>query len=231
MAMQRRYAAARTRSFVRCVSCTTVASSCRTSSLQNILLDAYEEPVIADFGISELLRTQTRLMPSSIRGTFNYMAPEAFDPEELGGAPPTDVWAMACVTIEMFTGTVPWAGMPMQQISRAVCDRLRTPSVPENAFAAQLLRRCFSYAPAERPTAAELTTAFAPEVSAASPREAPPLPEQLTALGAQLERLAVEKTVALEELRESREENQRLRAAAERQVAEWLPSQSVVSPT
>lgn len=51
----------------------------------NILIDRHDEVVISDFGISEVARTQSRIMPSSVRGTFNYMSPEAFDPHEAGG--------------------------------------------------------------------------------------------------------------------------------------------------
>lgn len=40
----------------------------------NILADAHDELVLADFGIAEVVRTQTRIMPSSVRGTFNYSA-------------------------------------------------------------------------------------------------------------------------------------------------------------
>ena len=41
----------------------------------NILVDAHDELVFADFGLAEVVRTQTRIMPSSVRGTLNYSAP------------------------------------------------------------------------------------------------------------------------------------------------------------
>ena len=96
---------------------------------QNILIDSHDEVVLSDFGISEVVRTQTRIMPSRVKGTFNYMAPEAFDPESAGGiGPPADVWSMGCVMVEMLTGAAPWRAMPMQQIYVAVNQRRRTPS-------------------------------------------------------------------------------------------------------
>jgi serine/threonine protein kinase len=74
---------------------------------QNILVDAHDELVLSDFGISEVVRTQTRIMPSSVKGTFNYMSPEAFEPEAAGGiGPPADVWSMGCVLIEIYTGEI-----------------------------------------------------------------------------------------------------------------------------
>lgn len=52
----------------------------------NLLLDAYGQLVVADFGISMRLEgALTRFMPSSVKGTTSYMPPEAFDPEEFGG--------------------------------------------------------------------------------------------------------------------------------------------------
>ena len=133
---------------------------------QNILLDAkIDQPVFADFGIAVILETTVH-RGTSIKGTWNYMAPEAFEPEAFveGIGTHTDIWALACVIIEMHTGRRPWSGMQMQQISRAVCDRQRTPSVPEDAPAAPELRRCFEYRPTQRPTAEELAHAFALQV-------------------------------------------------------------------
>ena len=125
-------------------------------------------------------------MPSSVKGTFNYMSPEAFDPETAGGiGPAADVWSMACVLVELLTGTPPWQGMLMAQIMMAVTVRQRTPDVPENAPASALLRRCFAHAPAERPTAAEMEGALAPASTVATPPPAA-LPETVAALGVQV---------------------------------------------
>ena len=131
----------------------------------NILLDAYDEPVFADFGIAVILQTTVH-RGTSIAGTWNYMAPEAFEPQAFaeGIGKHTDVWALACVIVEMRTGQRPWADMQMQQISRAVCDQQRTPQVPEDAPAAALLRQCFERRPTQRPTAADLAHAFASDV-------------------------------------------------------------------
>ena len=66
----------------------------------------YDQPVFADFGISGLITRTTKLMPTSVKGTFNYMAPEAFEPP-LGVE--ADVWSIGCVIVEMVTGQPPWA--------------------------------------------------------------------------------------------------------------------------
>jgi len=135
---------------------------CRDIKTDNILLDEYGEPVLADFGISVVLSTATRIVPTSIQGTFNYMAPEAFNDQAEGGiGPHTDVWALGCVIVEMLTGKMPWEGMPIQQIMMAVAMQFRVPTVPEGAPAADVLGRCFAKLPRDRPTAKQLAEAFA----------------------------------------------------------------------
>jgi hypothetical protein len=130
---------------------------------ENVLMDEFDQPVLADFGISDVVTRTTRIMPTSMQGTFNYMAPESF--EETGIGPEVDVWAMGCVIVEMCTGAMPFAGMRMQQITRAVCDRRVVPEVPNHAPAADVVRRCFAFEPAARPSAAELAAALAPEAA------------------------------------------------------------------
>jgi len=146
----------------------------------NILLDAYDQPVFADFGIAVILQTSVH-RGTSIAGTWNYMAPEAFEPQAFaeGIGRHTDVWALACVIVEMRTGQRPWADMQMQQISRAVCDQQRTPQVPEDAPAAALLRRCFERRPTQRPTAADLAHAFASDVCGGVESQSPTLARRL----------------------------------------------------
>jgi serine/threonine protein kinase len=52
----------------------------------NFLIDEFDHCVVADFGISKIVQgTIGAHMPSNVQGTFNYMSPEAFDPESFGG--------------------------------------------------------------------------------------------------------------------------------------------------
>ena len=64
---------------------------------QNILLNQYDEPVYADFGISGMVTRTAQLMPTQISGTANYMSPEAFEPP-LGIE--ADIWSLGCVIVK-----------------------------------------------------------------------------------------------------------------------------------
>lgn len=124
---------------------------------QNVLFDAYDRPVFADFGIAALVGRTTRIVPTCVRGSFNYMAPEALEPPFGVEA---DVWSMACLLVEMHTGQAPWGQMQMQQIVTAVLVRRRTPDVPGTMPAAETIRKCFAFAPRDRPTAGALAAAL-----------------------------------------------------------------------
>jgi serine/threonine protein kinase len=88
----------------------------------NILLDEYDHCVLADFGISKVMQGTCPHMPSHVQGTFNYMSPEAFDPEQFGGiTTQADSWSFACTLLEMLTGDMPWKGMKMVCIFFLAC--------------------------------------------------------------------------------------------------------------
>lgn len=123
----------------------------------NVLFDAYDRPVVADFGIAALVGRTTRIVPTSVKGSFNYMAPEALEPPFGVEA---DIWSMGSLLVEMHTGKAPWASMQMQQIVAAVLLRKRTPDVPETMPAAEIVRACFCFAPRDRPTAGALAAAL-----------------------------------------------------------------------
>eukprot|EP00291_Cryptomonas_curvata_P018057 CAMPEP_0172163424 /NCGR_PEP_ID=MMETSP1050-20130122/7265_1 /TAXON_ID=233186 /ORGANISM="Cryptomonas curvata, Strain CCAP979/52" /LENGTH=313 /DNA_ID=CAMNT_0012833615 /DNA_START=77 /DNA_END=1014 /DNA_ORIENTATION=+ len=98
----------------------------------NILLDDLDHIVVADFGISKIVQAAAGAhMPSNVQGTFNYMSPEAFDPEQFGGVTlRADSWSFACTLLELLTGTRPWAGVKMAPIVRRVMAG-EAPPVPD----------------------------------------------------------------------------------------------------
>ena len=102
-------------------------------------------------------------MPSSVKGTFNYMAPEAFEPPF---GIEVDIWSLGCVLVEMATGTPPWADLQMQAIMMAVAVRQQAPEVPDAMPAVEVVRQCFAFTPSARPTAQCLAEALRSQVAA-----------------------------------------------------------------
>jgi len=128
----------------------------------NILFDNHGRYVLADVGISHIMQGTlgaSRFMPTSIKGTDNYMPAEAFEPDEFGGIScKVDLWSLGCVLLEMITGLVPFDKLLGRQIRRKVCDRKEHPQIPaseEDRHVCDLLKACFQHEPMDRPTAAE----------------------------------------------------------------------------
>jgi hypothetical protein len=115
---------------------------------------------LADFGIAGVVGRTAQIMPTSLKGTSNYMAPEAFEPPF---GVEVDIWAMGCLIVEMGPGQPPWAELNMQQIMMAVTVRKKAPGVPDSVPAAETVRKCFSFDPKERPAASALADAFRPQ--------------------------------------------------------------------
>jgi len=131
----------------------------------NLLIDEFDNCVVADFGISKVLSSNRdpSLADDGMHGTFNYMSPEAFDPATFGGiTTQTDAWSFACCIIEMVTGKRPWENIVMSAICYKVTTTLETPTVPHAlpTQAREALLRCFAHNPAARPSFNELFVAF-----------------------------------------------------------------------
>jgi serine/threonine protein kinase len=81
----------------------------------NILLQG-SVPRIADFGISRVLKT-TGNRSSTISGTYQYMAPEAFSGER---APQTDIWSAGVILQRLLTGELPFPQVEPAQVMGAI---------------------------------------------------------------------------------------------------------------
>jgi len=153
----------------------------------NILYDEYGQYVVADFGISRVIdSTGARFMPSSVEGSFEYMAPEQFAPEESGGiGVECDLWGLACTVVEMVSGEKYWGERSFGDIKSGVLDRGEHPPLPAAgvlpAAITQALGRCFARLPQDRISAAHLLAAVSDALSTggigAEPAQHQPSPE------------------------------------------------------
>eukprot|EP01043_Picozoa_sp_COSAG02_P058565 COSAG02_NODE_7310_length_3070_cov_26.598788_2_plen_801_part_01 len=124
----------------------------------NLLVDTSKKLVISDFGIAGLL-DMTSITTNGQAGTAQYMSPEQFDSDLGKATEPTDVWAWACIMVQMLSGQTPWPGATANVIMGNLFKK-KTPQLPERvacpAELRELLTRCFRIVPAERPTTPEV---------------------------------------------------------------------------
>ena len=165
----------------------------------NVLLDEHDEPVFSDFGIASVVeRTTQGVRPTSVKGTFNYMAPESFEASLYGKE--VDIWSMGCLIVEMATGVAPWSRLQMQQIITAVLIRKQTPEVPDGL--PEAVGRCFAFDPHGRPTAAELAAALAAALAADALADEAPVRNAHTANTAEIEALRQAHAAEVQSLRD-----------------------------
>jgi serine/threonine protein kinase len=73
----------------------------------NVLLDGHDHAYLTDFGLTKRIAAATvETRTGQILGTLDYIAPEQIRGEPLG--PYTDVYALACMTVHLLTGDVPF---------------------------------------------------------------------------------------------------------------------------
>ena len=73
----------------------------------NVLLDGHDHAYLTDFGLTKRLAADTvETRTGQILGTLDYIAPEQIRGEPPG--PYTDVYALACMTLHLLTGEVPF---------------------------------------------------------------------------------------------------------------------------
>jgi len=128
----------------------------------NILLDEHDDIAVADFGISTLLKRGEE-QDDGLHGTFNYMSPEAFDPESFGRlSTMSDIWSFACCIVEMVSGQRPWSGTRMSAICFKITAAREIPEIPAELPLAvrNLLHACFAFDSSQRPTFEDVYNVF-----------------------------------------------------------------------
>jgi serine/threonine protein kinase len=142
----------------------------------NVLLDGHDHAYLTDFGLTKRLASETvETRAGQILGTLDYIAPEQIRGDALG--PFTDVYALACMSVHLLTGTVPFPvdteeGKLWSHLSeRPPRPSARCPDLPRALDA--VLERAMAKEPALRhPSAGELAAETADAV-AAPPRRRP----------------------------------------------------------
>jgi serine/threonine protein kinase len=137
---------------------------------QNILLDSYQSPYLADFGLAAALDREGRVMnPGS--GTLLYMAPEQLTAELIDHR--ADIYSFGILLYHMFTGKLPFDGavplaMKQLQYHEDLPDLENFPM-----YVSDLLRKATAILPSERPLRLvdlmnELNTVLSDTVDAAA---------------------------------------------------------------
>jgi tetratricopeptide (TPR) repeat protein/tRNA A-37 threonylcarbamoyl transferase component Bud32 len=128
----------------------------------NILLDAAGNAKICDFGLAQQMKmeaTHITRKQEGEGGSPRYMAPECYDPRHGKLSEKVDIWALACILIEVFAGILPYADcVTMAQLSARILVQKQPPSVPTSVSSGlrQIINSCFNFNCDNRPAAEEL---------------------------------------------------------------------------
>jgi hypothetical protein len=97
----------------------------------NVLLEADDTPVIADFGLAKLLQgSSLKSMTGVTTGTPAYMAPEQVTGSKVG--PAADRYSLATIAYEMLTGVIPFDGEGLMELLYAQVHREPPPPSSRN---------------------------------------------------------------------------------------------------
>ncbi len=129
---------------------------------ENIMIRPDGSPVLMDFGIAQMVDTETLTATGTVLGSPAHMAPEVIDGHEVGA--PADVFAVGTVLYWLVCGALPFAGPNPSALFRRILEGRFDPVLRRRPHAgramARLIERCLATDTAERPSAAELADAL-----------------------------------------------------------------------
>lgn len=138
----------------------------------NVLLEADDTPVIADFGLAKLLQgSSLKSMTGVTTGTPAYMAPEQVTGSKVG--PAADRYSLATIAYEMLTGVIPFDGEALMELLYAQVHREPPPPTSRNSSLNPRVDSVIMRGLAKDPAARwETCTAFVDALAAALTRPA-----------------------------------------------------------
>jgi serine/threonine protein kinase len=107
-----------------------------------------------DFGLATTRVESSTSTTSTIRNTNNvWRAPELLLKPGAKFTKESDVWSYGCVLYEIATGSVPWAGVSLDEVKSFYREKtcLEIPEEVDSQFA-KLIRLCWQFEPKERPS-------------------------------------------------------------------------------
>lgn len=110
---------------------------------------------ITDFGLSRT-KSQTTFVLNTSVGTGRYMAPELLKVQ--GYTEKIDVWAFGIILYEMVTGVAPFRDLNYAALYQELINKRSLPSIPSDCpiILKDIIRRCWNFDPAKRPSFAEI---------------------------------------------------------------------------
>ncbi|KAG8911732.1 hypothetical protein FRC00_005925 [Tulasnella sp. 408] len=138
----------------------------------NVLINVDRRALLADFGLSKVLEEAPSGLTTSqgLKGTLRYFSPEILKGMDTGHPLARDIWAWACLVLEVLTDTIPYAEKKPEHLVVLALVNDELPADVESLSILHpdlkvLLARCWAIQPSERPSASFCLSVLNSELS------------------------------------------------------------------